>query len=174
MLFNIFKKAQQSIFCDPSSFLYIPNFNINENPGISKLETLLETYNINIITPTICIEDAIISYVVSLGLLLKSKEILKDVVKFCILLRSYLNTVGWDYIRQFVKFCINIPYDYTGSFVEKNNCFYVPELIDDFVSTFMKMDEGFYINEKRLIAFSKLFCNWLYVNNLTCLKLLNN
>jgi hypothetical protein len=103
------------------------------------------------------------------------KKLYHLALTFSILIREYLNIVGWDYKKKYVKFGINIQFDYTGEFTQKNNCEDIPDLINDFVSCFIALDDNkFNLNMEEFVDIVRNFCNWLFVNDLTSYKITEN
>ena len=59
----------------------------------------------------------------------------------------------------FNEFNVDVKYDYSGSFCQKNDCQYIPDLINDFLSVFIELDNHFEIERKYLLCITDNFCN---------------
>jgi hypothetical protein len=163
-------------FADPKCILYSNGFCPDDYPGLHKLKkySFIPQKEIKEILKNATIDDALAIYLSSFVEVTR-KDFFKDLVTtYIILLRTYLNTIGWEYKRKFKDAGVNVEFDYTGAFTSLNDCKEITDLINEFISVFMYMDKKFYIEEKCLKDITMNFCNWLYVNDLTNFKLVTN
>jgi hypothetical protein len=124
-------------------------------------------------SPTI--DDVFTAYMINFHKITREKGLIGTVVAFCILLREFLNNVGFDYIKKFSEHNVNMDYKFTGSFCSINSPELIPDYINEFIEVFVNVDSFFNIEKKLLLCISENFCNWLFVNDFTNLKLsLNN
>jgi len=122
------------------------------------------------------IDDVFISYMINFFKVMgDSTELNLLVAKFFIVFREYLNITGWDYKKNFIKYEVSLPLAENGSYTQCNDCEDIPDLINNFLSVFIRMDKNmFNISMKELLDIIKNFCNWLFVNNLTNFKIAEN
>ena len=122
------------------------------------------------------IDDVLISYMINFFKVIgQLRDINVLVVKFVILLREYLNVAGWDYKKTFIKYEVSMPIAINGSYTQCNDCEDIPDLINDYVSVFIPLDQNmFNLSMKEFLDIIQNFCNWLFVNNLTNFKISEN
>lgn len=180
----IYKEALRSIYCKEESFLFKCGYDINSHEGFILLN-IFEESNEGIFLQSITsgnilqksnIDDVFIIYLINFFKVTgKLTDLNILVVKFVILFREYLNIAGWSYKKTFIKYGVAMPSSLNGSYTKCNDCQEIPDLINDFVSVFIKMDLNLFdINLKKLLDIIKNFCNWLFVNNLTNFKITEN
>jgi hypothetical protein len=174
---NTYKEKLISFFKDPKCILYKEDFNPDEYPGLIKLRSSsAQSYNEmkELLVNDATIDDTLTMYLLSFVEVTRKDDFIDAVITFCILLRTYLNLIGWDYKRKFVEGGVNINFNYDGAFTRYNDYKDVPDLLNDFISVFIHMDERFYIEKSFLLDITSNFCNWLNVNNLSDFKLVPN
>jgi hypothetical protein len=172
---EIYINNMTELYLNPDCLLYSHGYNIKE----TKLNKLLNSMNEERITDimnlersfTPIIDEILVTYMITFCKITKHEYLIKQIVKFCILLREYLNTTGWDFKKFFKDFGVPIDFKDNGSYCQNNDCEYIPDLINDFVSVFMELDREFNIESKLLYCIADNFCNWLFVNNFTNFKL---
>jgi hypothetical protein len=175
---DIYRDKLNNFYNDKQCIMYRSTFCLTKHKGILHLQQMTQNRLINIMnckrTTSPNIDDILATYMICFLKITKDESLLGIVVTFCILFREYLNTVGWDHKRRFHQFDVDIGYNYKGSFCSLNDSEYIPDLINDFVAVFMNMDPLFKIDEKILVLICDNFCNWLFVNHFTGLKLYPN
>jgi hypothetical protein len=182
-IFDIYKVLCQEYFMNPESVFHKPNF-VPENDKFLKQ---LQKYKIQgiekdkedkIIIPKpedklnkIKIDNVLIVYLILLIEVTREKVFSDLIVKFAFLFREYLNLAGWEYKKLLSEYnlstSVNIRDDYTNC----NSCEEIPELVNDFISVFMEMDDSFSPNTKDMTDMCQNFCYWLFINGLTNYKL---
>jgi hypothetical protein len=96
---------------------------------------------------------------------------LELVISYCIILREYLNLTGWDLYKKYNDYGVVIGrLKFNNEFTGVSNCHNIPDLINDFVSVFVKIDPAFDMDEVNLLRITDNLCNWLFVNGFTNLK----
>jgi hypothetical protein len=175
-LLNTYKEKLIKLYTDPGCILYTDNFSPETNTGFRRLQMFSYTTQLELkeMIRNAKIDDALTIYLFSFMEVVERDFFIDITTTYCILLRTYLNAIGWDYKRKFIRASVNIDFDYKGSFCEYNDCKEIPDLINEFISVFMHMDEKFHIEETYLLDITRNFCNWLFVNNLTNFKLFPN
>jgi hypothetical protein len=176
LLLSKYQEKLLSFFTDPECLLYRDGFALDVYPGLIKLQkySQLTQDEAREVLKTAKIDDVLSIYLVSFAEVVRKDFLVDTAATYCILLRTYLNTVGWDYKRRFIEVGVNVEFEYKGPYTEWNDCREIPDLINEFISVFVKMDERFHIDEKYLFDLTRNFCNWLFVNNLTNFKLVPN
>jgi hypothetical protein len=175
---DIYHEKLNYFYNDEKCILFKKGYNVEEHKGLQhlkrmKLKLLVDIMNCKrTISP--CIDDVLTTYMVCFLKITKDENLLEIVVTLCILLREYLNNVGWDYKKKFFDFGVDIGYSYIGAYCSFNSAENIPDLINDFISVFLNMDSLFRVDEKILLSICDNFCNWLFVNNFTSLKLYPN
>jgi hypothetical protein len=165
-----------SFYANPCSNLYIPDFNIHTLSfhkffvdKIASKETLIMT---NI--PEDCrINQALCWYIFHFAMVCNYDLYLKIIVKFCVLLHYFLEMRGWEFVHIYKKFKI-INFPISGSFTNTFKCDFIPDMINEFIEVFIKLEEEFYIEEENLLDIANNLCNWLFLNNLTSFKSIRN
>jgi hypothetical protein len=175
-LLKTYREKLISFFLDPECILYDKDFNPDANLGLVKLESFTNHSQIKIkeILKNATIDDALTIYLSSFVEVTRKDFFIDILTTYCILLRTYLNTIGWDYKRKFIETGVNIEFRRYGAFTAFNDCKEVPDLINEFLSVFMTLDEKFFMEEKYILDITTNFCSWLFVNNLTNFKLIPN
>lgn len=93
-------------------------------------------------------------------------------IKFIFLFREYLNLVGWEHNKYLYQNGLVEKLNFNGDFCSINTCEEVPELVNDFTTIFIEMDEEFSYFAKDIKDVAQNFCHWLYINELTNFKLI--
>jgi hypothetical protein len=172
---DIYLEKLTNFYNEKQCILYRENYKIEEHKGLQHLHMMSQERISKIMNckreSSPSIDDILTTYMVSFVKITKDEDLLGIVITFSILLREYLNTVGWEFKRRYYNFGVNVGYNYTGSFCALNDSEYIPDLINDFVAIFMNIDPLFKIEENILLRICEKFCNWLFVNNFTGLKL---
>jgi hypothetical protein len=173
---NSYKIKLIWLFKDPQCILYKDDFNPDDYPGLIKLKSSsAHPYNeMKELLENTTIDDSLMIYLLSFIEMSRKDNFIDSLITYCILLRTYLNLIGWDYKRKFVEAGVNKDLNYDGAFTKCNDYNDVPDLLNNFISVFMQMDEKFYIEKDFLMDITRNFCNWLNVNNLTRFKLVPN
>ncbi len=174
-IIDIYHNKMTDMYLNPECILYRDGYSVQEN----KLYLLLNIITQKRIDDIInlersfspIIDEVLVTYMITFFKITKHENLTKHIVKFCILLREYLNMTGWDFKKNFINFNIPMAYDKKRSFCQMIDCEYIPDLINDFMSVFMEIDVWFNIESKLLYCITDNFCNWLFVNNLTNFKL---
>lgn len=168
----------RNFYTNTNCILFQQNFNESEHVGIQILKKMQERKVEKILVPHPdthpCIDEILIIYLVYFVKITQDQLFIDMVIKFVILLREYINVVGWDYKKKFRDFGIKMRYKCQGPYTLYNGCEEIPDYINNFVSIFMQMDPTFHIESDQLLDLCKNFCNWLFVNNLTSFKICTN
>lgn len=178
-LIKKFIKCLEELFSNPNSVLYNNDFTLDSHEGllILKCMQLKNSDKINFNDPNVkpCIDDILIVYVLNFCKVAREDNVLEWVIKFVLLIREYLNIVGWDYKRLFNDFKVKVDFNRKGSYTMHNDAQEIPDLINEFISVFIEIDENLFGFElKKLLDLTDNFCNWLFVNNLTSFKITLN
>ena len=173
---SIYEEILLSLHRDPNCILYDPFLKVENHTALKKLKELayLNRNETNEIIKNAKIDEAISIYIIYFAEVDSNMELVRLNLLFCVLLRIYLNTTGWDHIRKYVSSNMSVNYTYSGSFTEVVDCTFIPDLINTFISVFIKLDKKFHIDEKKLNELAFNFCNWLFINNLTNYKVIYN
>lgn len=169
----------ENIFKNENCILFKENYDIIQHKGLSIINKFKEGSADKIIIPDAktkpCIDEIMIIYLIYFIKVTRSDTLVDQVVKFIILLREYINLIGWDYKKLFMEYDVKVDFNYKGAYTSYNSCEEIPDFINDFISIFIEMDYVFFkIEEKYLFDLSKNFCNWLFVNNMTSFKISPN
>jgi hypothetical protein len=177
-IIEIYLNKMINMYRNAECILYSEDYNVRENKLYLLLNSITQTRIDDIMNLersfSPIIDEVLVTYMITFFKITKHDKLTKLIVKFCILLREYLNISGWNFKKNFINFNIPMAYDRNGSFCQMNDCEYIPDLINDFVSVFMELDVMFNIESKLLYCITDNFCNWLFVNNLTNFKLSPN
>ncbi len=173
VLINVLDKTREitrSFYNNPNSSLYIKDYNIEKAAlnyfFVNKLSNRNEISTI----PQNCkIDEALCWYVMHFAFVCNYDPYLELIIKYCILLHYYLNMRGWDYVEIYKRFKV-IHYSKSGLFTSRFDCNLIPDMVNDFIEVFIKLEEEFMIEEKYLLDISHNLCNWLFINNLTNFK----
>jgi len=152
-----------------------PNFNFKDYP-LFKYFNEYKNNKKQIIVPkpseNPSIDNLICIYYIFFVEVSREKLLCLLAIKMIILLREYLNLVGWDNIKLYYDYRI-----YTTRFIcdgDYTNSSYteeIPDLMNDFMNSFMAVDDiNFNTNLKDFSDIVHNFCNWLFVNDFTNYK----
>jgi hypothetical protein len=180
----IYLEMLKDIYGNPQSIFFRENFDLSTHEGYKILKNFEETNEAMSLQSILegnflkkqKIDDVLTLYLINFFKVTGPlRDLNKLVIKFVILLREYLNIAGWDYKKTFIKYEVAMPFSQNGSYTQCNDCEDIPDLINDFVEVFIKMDPNmFNLDFKEFIDIIKNFCNWLFVNNLTNFKIAEN
>jgi hypothetical protein len=174
IILDYFTNIMNALYSNETCLLYHKDFRSEEHNLYITLSHLTKEKILEIMTqgrktqPKI--DEVFVTYIMTFNNVTNDTALVSNVIKFFILLREYLNNVGWGYKKMFWEFGINIGHGVTGSYCVINDCEYIPDLINDFISVFLGLDPWFWIDQKFLITMCENFCNWLLVNGLTNYK----
>jgi len=177
-IIDVLNIKMTSLYSNPDCILYNDNYSINNNKLYQMFMKITESRIHEIMNlersfePVI--DEVLVTYMLTFIKITKNENLLDMIVKFCILLREYLNNFGWSFKRLFNDFNVDVKFDKSGSFCQINDCQYIPDLINDFLSVFIELDNHFEIEKKYLLCITDNFCNWLFVNNFTNFKINHN
>lgn len=174
-----YTKCLVEFFQDPNSVLFNKDFVTLSHEGLKILKSIKSKALQKIVIPDLklkpCIDDILIVYLVNFAKVTREENLVALVIRFSILLREYLNVVGWDYKKLFSEFNVKVDFNMKGSFTMHNESQEIPDLINEFISVFIELDENYFkFDFKKLVDLSQNFCNWLFVNNLTNFKIATN
>ncbi len=190
----VYAEAFQEVYMCRESLLFREGFSLKDHEGFNSLLNYEAKVKDSVVScgkfekilpcssarkdddPAPKIDDVFISYMINFFKVMGELTALNLlVVKFLILLGEYLNIAGWDYKKNFIKYEVSLPIAENASYTQCNDCEDIPDLINNFVSVFIKMDKSmFNISVKELLDIIKNFSNWLFVNNLTNFKICEN
>jgi len=173
-----YKRALRRIFLNPNCILFSPKFQEDTHIGIQMLKNIKNSKTTKLLVPdpstNPCIDEILIIYLIYFVKVTQDQILIDLVVNYAILLREHINIVGWDYKRRFKDYGIKMTFNYQGPYSMYNTCEEVPDFVNDFISVFIPLDQNFGLCVKDIIDLVKNFCNWLFVNNLTSLKICSN
>lgn len=170
------KKVLKSFYLDPSCILFNKNFKVESYPILLHLE-YFKNLNTELKIPK-SNENISIDRMLSLYLLLLCEVTRENFfsslsIKMVLLLRQYLNIVGWDNLKSYHD--LNVyTHDFkeVGEYTENNNPEEIPGLINDFVAIFINLDSSFFgVDLKNFLDIVHNFCQWLFINEFTNHKL---
>ncbi len=171
-----YKSHVTRLYENKNSILFQHDFNLDHHEGVKILEKILKLNDFRLEVPTkeMSIDKILILYLLYFVRVVDDPQLVEIVTSFVILMREHLNIVGWDYKKKYYEF--GIPTDYTTDcdFTQKNCCEDIPEFVNEFNSVFLKMEEPLLLPEDESHDLTKNFCNWLFVNNITSLKICDN
>jgi hypothetical protein len=181
---SIYADTIKDLFCKEGSLLFKNGYDQNSHEGYKLLKlyedgyeaTTLNSGDSGNILQKKKIDDVLVLYLINFFKVTgQISDLNKLVVKFVILFREYLNIVGWDYKKNFIKYNVAVPFSLNGSYTQCNECEDLPDLINDFISVFIQMEPNMFdLNLKEFMDIIKNFYNWLFVNNLTNFKITEN
>ena len=178
IILDNFKNMMTALYGNETCLLYQKDFKPEEHNLYITLRNLTKERIKEIMTLTRTsqprIDEVIVTYIMTFNNVTNDTALISYVIKFFILLREYLNNLGWDYKQMFYENGIDIGHEVTGPYCVVNDCEYIPDLIHNFISVFVGLDPLFWIDEKFLITMCENFCNWLLVNELTNYKIESN
>lgn len=165
------------LYLDPSSVLFNKEFQIQTYPLLYHLDYFQKSM-VDLKIPKKQ-ENHSIDRTLSLYLLLLN-EVTRESFFTClsiqmvVLLRHYLNLVGWENLKSYHDFQIyNHQYNQVGEYTSSNNPEEILGLINDFVTVFLDLDkDNFGVNLKNFLDLVHNFCNWLFINDSTNYKVL--
>lgn len=169
----------KAYFLDENSVFYKPSF----SPSTDSFSVILKGYldanlcQVKIPKPNDSrnsIDNILSIYLILFLEVTKDRFFLDLLVKFVFLFRNYLNLSGWDHNKFLHEYGLLDKFEKRGEYCANNNCEQVPELINDFVSTFIELDPSFAGELKDLTDITQNFCYWLYINSFTNFKLFKN
>lgn len=174
-----YKKKFDALIKNEKSSVYNPEANLNKNYIYNFLLKVLETNPTSIETPKHttqpCIDHILVVYLIHFCKVTNVDLLIDLAITFVILLREYLNVVGWDYRAKFFMNGVKVTYNRIGEYTSYCSSEDIPDHINDFLSVFIEMDENkFGLLEKELLDITQNFCNWLFVNNFTNFKIIPN
>jgi hypothetical protein len=120
------------------------------------------------------IDNILLIYVILLLQVTRENVYLKLLIKFVFLIRNYINMVGWDHNKYLYGYGLIEDRRNKGQYCCKNTCDQIPELINNFISSFICLDDEFGKHENEMIDLSENLCYWLYINRLSSYKLLKH
>jgi len=118
--------------------------------------------------------DTILSiYMLLMIEIIGEDQLSSEVIKLVILMREYFNITGWDYRKHLEGFGLleTVEGEELMDYTQMNTPEEIPELINDFIESFLGLDEKMFGTE--ITTMSDLitnFCNWLYTFRLTNFK----
>ena len=179
IILNFLTEVLNDFYLNLKSPLFRKNFKIENYPLIC----YITKYNDNSLTKVIIpnkdehssIDFILITYLLLLVEVSNDLIFIKNVVKFIVLLREYLNICGWEHKKYLFEFRITEDFIASGEFCMTNSIEEIPELFNDFIGVFIKLDEenSFQIETKNLVDLTQNFANWLLLNELTNFKILS-
>lgn len=176
------------VYKSRDSCLYNPDMQIDQHTFIQYLdkyqkifsnETNLQEFIANKmkdIDENFSIDDIFIIYFVGLCKVIeRNRDTIYILNRFLILFHEYLNLVGWDLLRLYKNFQIeNYSVKCGYEFTQHNFISYIPDFINDFISVFLSIPDFQANNNMDAYKdFSINFCNYLYNNKLTNLKIID-
>ena len=156
---------------------YKPNYSIDLDPFMKILKEyhLSEIQKLSIPSSedneSTRIYNLLAIYMILLVEITKEPFFYELLAKFVFLLKEYLNSFGWDFKKKMIDLGISDEIPTIGEFCFENNCEELPEMINEFVTIFIRLDPEFSDDIKNLIDISRNFCFWLYINKFTYYKL---
>ncbi len=174
MIIDTYLQFMQENLLNTNSCLYKPHSDGND-VFVNELRKFLMVDLQNISIPnsayTLNIDTILIIYVVLLIKVKADPSFIKKVTKFLFLFREYLNLMGWDFMMVLQDYGLVNYIDKTQLFCAVNNCEEIPELLNDFVTVFLEMEEDFSSEKNEISDLAENFCYWLYINDLTPYKI---
>jgi hypothetical protein len=162
------------LYLNSQCILYNDKYNIPTNTFSILMKNIHQNKVFEILKaqstkPTI--DQVLLVYLITFHNITNSLDLLRIIIKFCILLREYLNNFGWDDFRSYEEYGIDMGFDTTQLYTNCMDCKYIPDQLNNFLSVFMELDPLFYIEKDILLKICENFSNWLYVNNFSNFKI---
>ncbi len=118
------------------------------------------------------IDNILAVYLILILEVTREKFYAELIVKFVFLFREYINVFGWEHKKFLHEYGLNDNLVIEGEYCQQNNCEEVPELVNDFIASFLELDPSFQDGDiKDMSDICQNFCYWLLINGLTCFKL---
>lgn len=176
IVFNIFKQLLTNLFTNEKCLLFKSNFNFESYGGVIQLKQMKHKIHKKGLIPQkdSSIDEAFIIYIINFAKVTQNTNLIEAIIKFIVLLRENINIVGPEHKERVISFGINLNSDNRQPYSKYNTCQDLPEFVNDFISVFVPLDELFFIELDELLDLTNNFCNWLFVNNLTNLKIAPN
>jgi hypothetical protein len=152
----------------------------SDDPFVELLDVYINNNLSQISTPNrhnkklIFIDNILLVYSVLLLEVTRDCFFLDKLVRFIFLLRNFLNLVGWEYNKYLFSYGLLDDYEEKGEYCSKNTTDQIPELINNFVSVFVYLDESFAKDAKEYIDLAENLCYWLYINAFSQYKIFKN
>jgi hypothetical protein len=175
-----YKNVLEKFLSNPNCILYRNSFDYTQHRGYKILKEILEKGECtNIEIPKSeehpSIDKIFIIYLVYFSKVTRDSRMVELITQFIILFREHINIVGPEYKKSFQKFGIKLDFNPSSPYTSFNDCFDVPNYINDFISVFINMKGlNFEYKVNEILDISQNFCNWLFVNKFTNFKIATN
>jgi len=174
---NVMSIVLKDYYLNPQSPLFNINFKI-DNYALFFYLNKYKTNNLKKVfipnrTENASIDLTLITYLLLLIEVSIDTNFIKNVIKFIVLLREYLNLCGWDHKQYLLEYGMSDPFIVIGEFCSRNTAEEIPELLNDFIEVFLNMDKQnfFDIDKKNLGDLTLNFANWMFLNEMTNFKI---
>jgi hypothetical protein len=169
------KSEVSKLYNDPSSVLYLQNFEVEYYPLLFHLDFLKKSdleFKIPKKHENQSIDRMLCLYLLLLTEVTRENFFTSLAIKMIILLRQYLNIVGWENLKSYHDFQVHTHrFVQFGEYTANNTLEEIPGLINDFVSIFIDLDKDLFgVNIKHFLDIVHNFCNWLFINEFTNYK----
>jgi len=155
-----------------NNIFYKPNFNLKDYPLFKYFNEFKNNKkHITIPKPNEnpSIDSLFVIYYIFFVEVSREKLLCSLAIKMLILLREYLNLVGWDNIKLYYDYKIyTTRFIYEGDYTNSSYTEEIPDLMNDFMNSFITLDDN--TNLKDFSDIVHNFCNWLFVNDFTNYK----
>lgn len=175
-LIKMMKTILEKIYKSENSLFYNSQANVESHIYLEYLEKYKIIFSNKIFIPPaglkLSIDEILIVYFILFSKVTNEEKLVQTAATFIIYFREYLNIHGWDFYRHFIKFGL-FESNNKKSFSQNNFIQFIPDLAEDFILTFIKIPELNLLceNLENLEHLCKNLCNWLFVNELSNMKL---
>jgi len=174
------KMILEKIYKYENSIFFInKEYNLNSHIFIEYLEKYKLIFSNKIFIPpaqlNLSIDEILVVYFILFSKVINDNTLIEIAALFIILFREYLNIYGFDFFKNFKKFGLFEEIKSALLFTQNPFIHYIPDLAEEFVYIFLQIPEVTLIvgDLEKLESLCKNLCNWLFVNELSNLKLTN-
>jgi len=127
------------LFSNKESVLYKAHYKVESHSFILLINQYLHSQVNKIAIPNknANIDFVLITYLILILEITKDRLIFKDLIRFVIIMREYLNICGWEYKAYLHDFGLVNKFYPIGDYTSLNNAEEIPELFNDFFNCFL-------------------------------------
>jgi len=164
------------VYYNPTSILFKSYFNAADYSLVSLLIQYMDSGLIKVIIPDKDekVDLVLITYLLLMVEVSTDRGFVKNVIKFVVLLREYLNVSGWDHQKYLMEYGVIKSVSPHMEFCTMCSTEEIPELLNDFLEVFLYLDttNTLRIELKNMEDLTTNFAQWIFLNGFTNLKIL--
>lgn len=177
------KETFGAIYKNRASFLYSEKLDIDSHVFLEFLEKYKIIFSNKIFIPPaslkLSIDEILIIYYILFSKVTNDEGLVETATIFIVYFREYLNIYGWFSFRYFLKFEVFGKLENEKIFTANNFIQFIPDFADNFINAFIRIPGiiSIFQNDEQIENLENLcknLCHWLFVNELSNLKLILN